>query len=190
MIRRVIAKYRARKEDVDDLAQDAFLKGFAAEATQEIHNPRAFLLRVARNVAISEARRSRHATTDNVEDFAGMDVFEDKQHVSAEDQLDARQKLLVFAAALETLSPEVRRTLLMRKVEGLKFKQIATRLGVSVSMAEKRVASALVHCNAFLREKGYDPSEFGAAAVGAAVGAMAKRATAAAPDQEDTERHD
>lgn len=161
-IRRIVAKYRWKKEDIDDLTQETFLKSFAAEIKQEILNPKAFLFRVAKNVAISEAKRKRHVTTDSVEDLGGMDVYKDERHISAEDQLDSRQKLDVFSQAVATLPPKYSRALIMRKVDGLKFKQIALRLDVSVSTVEKRVAAALVRCNAYFKEKGYDPEDFGA----------------------------
>ncbi|PHR92442.1 MAG: RNA polymerase subunit sigma-24 [Robiginitomaculum sp.] len=161
-IRRIVAKYRWRKEDVDDLTQETFLKSFAAEIKQEILNPKAFLFRVAKNVAISEVKKKRHSTTDFVEDLGGMEVYKDERHISAEDQLDARQKLFVFSQALATLPPECSRALIMRKIDGLKFKQIALRLDVSVSTIEKRVATALLRCNAYLKKNGYDPEDFGA----------------------------
>ena len=45
-IRRVLARYLSRMEDIEDLAQETFLKCFAAEAKTEIHNPKAFLLQM------------------------------------------------------------------------------------------------------------------------------------------------
>ena len=162
-IRRIIAKYRPDKHDVDDLTQETFLKCFAAEISQEIQNPKAFMFRVAKNVAISEARRKRNFNTDSFEDSGGIDVYPDREQITPDDALHSRRKLAVFVEALSTMPTENRRALVMRKIEGLKFKQIAVRLGVSVSTIEKRVAAALVHCNSYMRKKGYNPSDFGAA---------------------------
>ncbi|GAB5459339.1 MAG: RNA polymerase sigma factor [Henriciella sp.] len=160
IIRQIIAKYRPNKDDVDELAQETFLKCFAASLRQKIRDPKALLFRVAKNVAISEARRKRHSTTVSFEDSEGSGVLIDETQIPADEALHSRRKLSVFVLALECLPEEQRRALLMRKIDGLRFKQIATRLGVSVSTVEKRVASALLHCNAYLRDKGYDPSEF------------------------------
>ena len=61
----------------------------------------------------------------------------------------------MFAEAVASLPEEVREAFLMRKMDGLKFKQIALRLDVSVSTVEKRVAAALLHCARHLRRNGY-----------------------------------
>lgn len=159
-IRRIVAKYRSNPADVDELTQDVFLTAFAAEMRTEIHEPEHLLLRIARNIAINEARKKINTTSDSIEDSSDLSVLQDERQHSPEEILDARQKLFIFAQALESLSPELRRAFLMRRVEGLKFKQIATRLGVSVSTVEKRVASAMLKCHAYLQERGHDPAEF------------------------------
>ena len=161
-IRRVIARYRPLKDDVDELTQETFLKCFAAEMRQDIQNPKAFLLRVAKNVAISEAKKKRHATEFSYEETGGPDVYTVAGSISAEDEVLSRQKLRIAVEALASLSPEYRRALLMRKVDCLKYKQIAIRLGVSVSTVEKRVATALLECDIYFRSKGLDPLDFGA----------------------------
>lgn len=162
-IRRVFARYFSRSEDVDDLTQETFIKSFAAELKTDVREPKAFLLRVAKNLALSEVKKKSRVDTDYLEEKGPPEVLKDEVRPSVEDEYDARRKLAVFAQALASLPATHRQALLMRKMEHLRFKQIAKRLDVSVSTAEKRVASALVMCNAFLREAGYDPAEFGAA---------------------------
>lgn len=162
-LRRVVGRYRRRGEDVDDLVQEAFLRTYAANEKEEIRNPKAFLIRVAKNLAISEAMRKEHSATESFEDSGGSDVYVDEGQGTVEEQVDGRRKLFVLSQAIASLKPELRQALLMCKIEKLKFRQIATRLDVSVSTVEKRVAAALIACNAYLRDQGYDPAEFGAA---------------------------
>jgi RNA polymerase sigma-70 factor (ECF subfamily) len=69
--------------------------------------------------------------------------------------------LFVLTQAVAQLPVECQRVFLMRKVEGLRVKQIATRLNVSVSTVEKRLARALLLCDRYLRQQGYDAAEFG-----------------------------
>ena len=161
IVRRIVAKYRPLKEDVEDLMQETFIKCFAASIKQEILDPKAFILKVAKNVAISEAKRKRHSITKSIEDMEDLEVYENKQSVSLESQVDEQQKLAAFTKVLAELSIECQRVLIMRKIDGLKFKQIATRLDVSVSTVEKRVATALLQCNDKLRAQGYNLTELG-----------------------------
>ena len=187
VIRRVLARYASRPDTVDDLAQQTFLKCYAAEMKEEIREPKAFLLRVAKNVALSEVRRHVNTMTDSLEDFESSNVLKDERHSSPETEVDARRKLEVAAHALESLPAECRQALIMRKVEKLRFKQIATRLEVSVSTVEKRVAKALVLCNGWLRAHGYDPEEFGEALKGKGEGEAIAMPQA---DRNECESHD
>lgn len=161
-IKRIFARYFRRTEDIEELTQETFLKCFVAEMKEDIRSPKAFLLRVAKNLALSEIKKKVNTTTDYLEDFGGSGVLVDERHISAEDRIDSQQKLFVFSKAIASLSPDQRRALLMRKLEKLKIKQIASRLDVSVSTVEKRIAAALVNCNAYMREQGFDPAEFDA----------------------------
>ncbi|MFC7292694.1 RNA polymerase sigma factor [Hirschia litorea] len=162
VLRKIIARYRPNPADVDEIAQETFLKGFAAELDNEIHEPEHFLMRVAKNLAIKHAQKKVNSTGVSIEDLGGSSVFLDDRQVSQVDSLDARQKLVILTKGLASLSPELKSAFVMRRIEGLKYKQIATRLNVSVSTVEKRVAAAMVDIHIYLREQGYDPAEFGA----------------------------
>lgn len=161
-IRRIVAKYRSNPDDIEELTQETFLKGFAAELETEIHEPEHLLLRIAKNLAIQAAQKKAVNMMDSIEDSGGVSVFQDEAQGDQEQALDARRKLYVLSRALGSLDPDLRRALVMRRIEGLKYKQIATRLNVSVSTIEKRVAAAMVDCRIYLREHGFDPAEFGA----------------------------
>lgn len=160
-IKRIFARYCRRREDIEDYTQETFLKAFAAETKTDIQNPKAFLLRVAKNLALSELKRKVNTNTDHIEDSGGAEVLIDERQVSIENQIDGQRKLVVASKVIASLPEHHRQALLMRKMEKLKFKQIATRLNISLSTVEKRVATALVLCNTRLREEGYDPAEFG-----------------------------
>ena len=162
-IRKVIARYVKRAEDVDDLAQEAFLKAYMAEFNEEIAKPRAYLIQVARNLAVDEMRRRIKKPTDPLEDFEESIVLLDERSGRAEERLDAQRKLAIIAGALASLPPECRTAFLMRKMDGLRVKEVARRLDLSVSAVEKRVARSLVLINAWLIQQGHDPAEFGAA---------------------------
>lgn len=159
-LRRVVLRYRRRGDDVEDLVQEAFLRTFVASEKQDITNPKAFLVRVAKNLAINEAAKKENSETEFLEDATGADTLADERSGTVEEEVDGRRKLFILSQAMASLKPELRQALWMCKVERLKFKQIAARLDVSVSTVEKRVAVALVACNAYLRDQGFDPTEF------------------------------
>lgn len=161
-LKRYIARFGVCAEEADDIAQETFLKGFAAEQITGIREPRPFLFRIAKNLALNTLRTRRRAPTDMIEDFGGDGIIVDERQALAEEQLDANKKLAALAMAVALLPPQCRRVFIMARVEGLRHKQIASRLSITVSNVEKLVAKGLLKCNRYLREQGYEPREFGA----------------------------
>lgn len=159
-IRRIVRRYRANPADVEELTQETFLKGFAAELETEIRRPEHLLLRIAKNLALQAAQKKSVVMGQSFEDSGTEAIHENEAGESPEATVDARQKLFIVSQALASLAPESRRALILRRVDGLKYKQIATRQNVSVSAVEKRIAAAIIDCRLYLRSHGYDPADF------------------------------
>lgn len=162
-IRRYLSRFSASAQDIDDIVQEAFLRGFAAETRSEISEPKAYLFQIARNIVFEKYRNMKRAPVDHLEDSGGPDLILDEDQVMADEWLDGRRKLAMFAKAVAHLPPQCRKAFLMRRVDGLRYKQIANRMNISVSAVEKHVAVGIVKCNEYLRAHGYHPSEFGGA---------------------------
>ncbi len=160
-IARYIARFRPASDDVSDLTQETFLRGFAAEMKGEIREPKAFLFKIAKNLALLDIKKNKRSPTDFIEDSGSSELLVDEGQLTADVMLDGRKKLTLLAKAVANLPPQCRRAFLLRRVDGLKYKQIANRMGISVSADEKHIAVGMVTCHAYLREQGYDPSEFG-----------------------------
>lgn len=165
-IRRFLSRFLSNAQDVDDSLQETFLKGFAAETKTEIVAPKAFLYRIARNVALYEIKKRRTYQVDSVEDSGGAEIIVDVEQPGADEHLDGRRKLAILAMAVATLQPQCRRAFLLRRVDGLRYKQIANRMDVSVSAVEKHVTKAVIKCNEYLLSQGLEPSEFSASVKG------------------------
>ena len=153
-IRRFLSRRVRRPQDVDDLTQETFLRAYAAEGEQDVAAPRAYLYRVAKNLALNEKVRHANTRTSSLEDEAQPP--QDVQAPSGEAHVYGRQKLALFAEAVDTLPPQCREVFLLRKVHGLSQKEVARRLGVSEGTVEKHVAAGLVKCAQYLRQRGYD----------------------------------
>ncbi len=164
-LKKYLSQYLKRGQDIDDVAQETFLKAFAAEVKMDIHSPKAFLFKIAKHTALNKIEKKSHSSTDFIEDFGSSDVLLDTKHAGAEAQLDGKRKLIIFTKAVASLPPRCRQVFLMRKVEGLQMKEIARKLSISVSGVEKLVVSGLMKCSQYFREQGYDPSELGPTAI-------------------------
>ena len=160
-IRRHLKRFCPRASDLDDIVQETFLRGFAAETRRPIKEPKAYLYRIARNIALDKARRNSLVPMDSLEDSGGSSLILDENQAMADERLDGQRKLALFAEAVAHLPLQCRKAFLMRHVEGFPYKQIATRMNISVSTVEKHVTVGLLKCDSYLRSHGYEPSEFG-----------------------------
>lgn len=160
-LRRVVRRHLGSRGDPDDVLQEAFLRAYGAELKRGVEQPKAFLFQVARNTALGERRRVSASLMDGSVDPEADGLSTQAVAADAADVLDGRRKLHAFTVAVLQLPPRCRRAFLLRRMEGLSYKQIANRMGISVSAAEKHVATGLLKCHDYLMERGYEPSEFG-----------------------------
>ena len=160
-LKRYLSRFFSRDQDIEDIAQEAFIRVFATSVRTEVRSPRKLLFKAAKHAAISELRKKANTTTDYIEDMSASPVVVDSDGCDAETSLDGKQKLLAFSKAVETLPPACRRVFILRKIEGLSNREIAGRLKISVSAVEKHIALGTVKCSRYLTEIGYDPMEFG-----------------------------
>ena len=65
--------------------------------------------------------------------------------------------LQVHCDAVATLSPQVRKAYLLRKVHGLSHKEIAAHEGIAVSTVEKHLMKATEVCERYVRERAEGP---------------------------------
>jgi RNA polymerase sigma-70 factor (ECF subfamily) len=137
--------------DVEDIAQEAFLRAYAVERSRSIEQPKSLLFRIAKHVALSQLTRKARQITDYIEDSDDSAVIQTE--ASAEDEISARQILGLHCEAVAGLAPQCRQVYLLRKVHGLSHKEIAGHLGIAVSTVEKHLIKAAERCERYLRER-------------------------------------
>ncbi len=159
-IRRIVAKYCPIPEDIEELTQEVFIRAFAVERKEDIRDPKAFLLKIAKNLSLSEVKKHSRTKTDYADDtLGGLDMLADKKQSLLDEELESKRKLFVLSQAVASLAPEYRSPFLMKKISNMKFSEIADELNISKQAAEKRVARALIACKHYLVKHGYDFSD-------------------------------
>lgn len=145
-IRHFVSKLFNNRNDIDDILQETFLRTFEADKKNQIHEPKAYLYRVARNVATSYRSNKHSRFTEYLEE---LDIVLDWDKIDncVESNLYAQQKLGIYCEAIANLSPQIRKVVLLRKVYDLPVKEIADRLDLSASTVEKHLAKGIRHCN-------------------------------------------
>lgn len=111
--------------NIEDLAQETYLRLLRAPDLTEVRNPRAYLIRVASNV-VAEWRHSQPPAAETV-DALGPDQLIDE--CTPDFELSANISQQKLEHVLTTLPAPVRAVVLLRLRDGFTYKDIARTLG-------------------------------------------------------------
>ncbi|MEL7446668.1 MAG: RNA polymerase sigma factor [Pseudomonadota bacterium] len=149
-LRSYFAKRIQQHVDVDDLVQELFGRLWASGSEKIIENPDGYIFQAAANL-LKERYRKR-GTRDAA--MADLPFFQfDNEDITPERILQGRQELRLLEQALAELPSRTRTIFMLHRFEGFKYREIAERIGVSVSSVEKHIAAAARHLVARLDRK-------------------------------------
>ncbi len=149
-LKKFLSRYLYERQDIEDVAQETYLRAYQAEQNRDIEQPKAFLFRIARNIALTSLTRKSNQITDCIADLDDSMVIDNEATV--ENEVEARQNLGIYCEAVAALPAQCRRVFLLRKIHGLSHKEIAERMGLSVSSVEKHLLKGVLRCRAFVRD--------------------------------------
>lgn len=125
------------KDLADDITQETFLKLWQNCAS--VRSPKSFIYTVAKNSALNHTAYQKVAFKYAESNQGKSTDFESPDFKMEEEEF--RQK---FEKAIAGLTEAQRTALLLNRIEGKKYKEIAEMLGISVKAVEKRIHGALV----------------------------------------------
>lgn len=136
----------AEKELASDLAQDVFLRVWEKQMDIDIKRAMGLLYKIAGDMFISQYRREKL-------ELQYKEAFRiDSVEFSPEDQLRYKELLSRYTKSLAALGEKHRTVFMMARMEGLKYREIADRLHLSVKAVEKRMNIALTFLKKALEE--------------------------------------
>lgn len=135
---RQVATATGRHDEAGDHLNSAWLK-LVEYGAPRVRNVEAFIVRVAINLARDEARRRGRREADLPP--ADLEAVADPTP-SADQVLEARQRLEAVQSQLAKMNPRTARIVVLHRVDGLTYGQIAQRLAISESAVEKHMAKA------------------------------------------------
>lgn len=138
-----IVRDRARAEDV---VQEAWLRMAAVEGRRTLAEPLRYFYRVVRNLALDGYRAERRERTRAGEPSpAAMEAVPDAAP-SPESASLIRDELRVILESLDELPERTRQAVMLYKIEGLKLREVAARMNISVALANSLVLDGVAHC--------------------------------------------
>lgn len=145
-------------DDAADLTQEAFLNAWRGLAS--FHGQSSFstwLYRLTSNVCIDFLRREKRRTALSMtveEDEEGRQAEVPDHRFSPEQELERRELRRTVQQGLAALSPEHRRVLVLRELEGLSYQEIAQCLELEEGTVKSRIARARIALKEYLQKSG------------------------------------
>ena len=151
-LKRYLGRLLYKPEDIDDMAQETFLRAYNATRGQKLEFPKAYLFQVAKTMAFKELSRKSRQLTYCLE---AARLPEEDLPPTLDEEIAADQKVQLFCDAIAELPLQCRRVFLMRKFQALSHKEIAKELGITTSAVEKQIALGTARCKKYVdsREK-------------------------------------
>jgi RNA polymerase sigma-70 factor (ECF subfamily) len=146
-LRQSLAGYFRRRvqdaSEVDDLVQEVFTRLLTRESTAPVEHLEAYVFQTAGTV-LADRRRRRQVRRS--EAHVSFDVDRHGEHeIGPERVVAARQRLRAARDALMMLPERTRAVFVLHRLEGRRYREIASQLGISVSSVEKHMARAVRH---------------------------------------------
>ena len=148
---RALIRLSVKPEDVDDILQETLARAADADRKNTIEQPKSYLFAVSRNIVYREHERRTREVLSEIDE-----ATVEASQVSADEALHSKMMLDAFWEALASLPQDHQRAILMRRVYGLSQKDVARKMGVSVSSVDKYLAQGMKRCRSVLRKNGYD----------------------------------
>lgn len=151
-LRERLARRYGSPDLATELLHEAWLKLDRAQAggsTMALRNPRAYLYRIAINLAADRGRSERARIT-----AAELDAL----HRRAHDELDpgriaeAKMEVAALSAAINQLPARRRAIFIAARLEELPYKEIAARHGVTIRVVDRELSLALNHLGEVLNK--------------------------------------
>jgi len=136
----LIGSFLRRRQDVEDLAQEVFLKAYLAIGRFRLGAPFGpWLHRIAVNTCYDHLRRIRRRPEVAFDDLGEREKGHLSTGVGSGDRIAARD---LAERILATLSPKDRLAITLREVQGFEIAEIASALGCSRPAAKVRLFRA------------------------------------------------
>lgn len=136
------------KEDAEDVVQELFLTLWNNRKKIEIgKNVSGYLYRMAKNLTLNHIRSEMNYR-------AALENREELFSYNEEDQLESEEFCLALNDCINRLPGRCKEVLLLHRVKGLKQKEIADQLSISVKTIKNQIWSSLQRLKKCLELKG------------------------------------
>jgi RNA polymerase sigma-70 factor (ECF subfamily) len=128
-------KFLSDRQDAENIVQMVFIKYWEKRRELKIKNLQSYLMVAVRNSCLNELNRQHHHLS--VEDQFNITSQDGEDNGFDEEVMDRISKVI------EEMPPQRQKIFKMGRFEGLKYKEIAVKLGISPKTVEVQMGKAL-----------------------------------------------
>ncbi|MBL4681296.1 MAG: RNA polymerase sigma factor [Pseudomonadales bacterium] len=135
--------------DIEDIVQETYVRACQFGAKNEVREPRALMVKIARNLALdriklASTRLKSSEDFETVLEHLHQDIDEPFNEVAS------GEEFAQFCEAVRELPKQCRRGFVLKKVYGYSQTEIARELNISESTVEKHIAKGMKLCVQFM----------------------------------------
>lgn len=135
-----LARWLVRNDqDAEDVVQESFLKAYKAQESFRGTEAKTWMLSIVRNTAMDFLRRYKSSATASFDE--GGPEPED-QSPDPERSLMERMRREQVHQAISHLAGEFREVIVLREIEGMSYKEMASVLGIPMGTVMSRLSRA------------------------------------------------
>jgi len=138
-------------KEIEDIVQETYVRVCQIENKEEIREPRSFLFKTARNLALDHIKRAESRLADSIEETGESGIGETERIADETfDQVASNEEFSLFCQAVRQLPMQCRRAFILKKVYGHSQREIAKNMDLSESTVEKHIAQGVKRCAYFM----------------------------------------
>jgi RNA polymerase sigma factor (sigma-70 family) len=138
--------------DHDDLVQETYIRLLRARQSGRLTFVKAFLFTAARNSAIDIFRRRKIVVFEPLTDAVESLALDEKNNICF--TVERKHQLHLLMKAIDSLPERCRQVIMLRYIDGLAYKQIASHLGISPETVKVHMVRGVRACTAFFEKHG------------------------------------
>lgn len=151
-LRRAVSGIVPPKE-IEDIVQETYVRVCQFEKKGKIREPRSFLFKTAKNLALDHVKRAESRLVVSAEEISESELQAVDWPVDETfDRVASDIDFCQFCEAVRHLPVQCRRAFVLRKVYGCSQREIAREMNISESTVEKHIAQGIKRCTYFMMQ--------------------------------------
>ncbi|BBL34669.1 putative RNA polymerase sigma factor FecI [Nitrosomonas stercoris] len=130
------------RETASDLAQEAYMRLLDNRDLSNVLNLSAYLFQIGHNLAVDYQRDPL-----NKIEYLLLDEAQPCPLPQLQEIVSLRQQCSILIDAIATMPQGCRDVFLLRKIDGLSYREISIRLNISEKTVQRRLVQAMLHCH-------------------------------------------